>query len=177
MKTWLIRGLVVAILVFGGATFGYILKAAETAPEQAKTVQATPQPLTVDELLRLVNEERAKVGVKPLRLNDNMMMTAQWKAQDMDTRNYFSHWPETIDGKSNSEKYTVNLEMRKLLAADCVESSENIYQQTPTVTSESALKGWMDSKPHREALLDPKYESTGFGIAGYKVVEHFCDES
>lgn len=65
-------------------------------------------------------------------------------------------------------------EMNELLVSACSKSSENIYWGRATNTTQGALNWWMNSKPHHDAILNSEYTLTGFGIAGNKVVEHFC---
>lgn len=136
------------------------------APVQ--TVQRV-EPPTVDELFRLVNEERAKVGVAPLVLDPLLNQSAQMKAQDMLDRNYFTHTDPTT-GKNNGLDYAL------AIGKQCTWISENISWGENENTSQSAMIGWKNSKPHYTAMIDPRYESTGFGIAGNKIAEHFCDE-
>lgn len=199
LKRYAKYALVALFVVYLGAVGYDITKTPENASEQPKQAVAAPvveqQPPTVEELLRLVNEERAKVGVKPLKLNKAKMVTAQWKADDMYKNNYFSHYPPVIDGKPNTQKVTLNHEMAELTRKACVESSENIVAHN---TSSGAISWWLNSKPHREAMQDSKYESTGIGIRyvkripgskvesskpfsgdlkeSYLIVQHFCDE-
>lgn len=178
MKRKLVAGLVATFLLIVSLTAAQELNRPQTASEQPSVVVSQPvvSPPTVDELLRLVNEERAKVGVKPLRLDPLLNKSAQWKSDDMVNRNYFGHWPETMDGKPNTEKYTMNLELRIAVGRMCVSSSENISWGDKVNTSESAMVGWINSEPHYKAMVDPRYESTGIGISGNKIAQHFCDE-
>lgn len=136
----------------------------------AQQPTVAPPPPTADELLRLVNEERAKVGVAPLKINLDVQKSAQLKADDMHKNHYFGHiMPST--GK------VLNKEMDMLLSTNCIDSSENIYKQIPHATSVEAVEWWMHSPPHKKAELDPRYESVGFGISNNQiVVQHFCDE-
>lgn len=161
-------------VVFLGALAYDVTKNPVSAPEQPKMAVAAPvieQPPTVEELLRLVNEERARVGVKPLKLDPLLNKSAQYKAQDMIDRNYFAHKAPGTDRNNG-------LDYAEQLGVDCVYISENIsWADKGENTSESAMIGWMNSKPHREALQDSRYESTGIGISGNKIVQHFCDEN
>lgn len=174
----LIVSTVVLALIAGGAGFTVWANTPSEVPKAAITTDQ-PQPPTKEELLRLVNEERAKAGVAPLALSDNIQLTAQWKADDMLNRNYFGHFPETMDGQPNTENNTVNKEMRDLLGKSCLSSSENISTAHGFVNhAKGAIKGWVESPPHYKAMVDPSYESIGFGVSNdyVKIVAHFCDE-
>lgn len=141
----------------------------ETLITQETPVQAVelPKP-TVEELYRLTNEERVKAGVKPLELNPLLNKSAQMKADDMLANNYFDHVNPTT-GK-NGPTYVMDV------GADCYYQSENL---SADLTSEGALVDWRGSEPHYGAIISPRYDSTGFGIAKgsdyYYVVQHFCD--
>lgn len=125
-----------------------------------ETVSATHQP-DVYELWQLTNEERAKVGVAPLALDDRLNGSAQAKADELARTNHFEH--VAPDGKRGIT-YIPATEM------GCVYVSENLAMNDPT-----PVDGWMSSPAHRAALLDGRYDSVGFGIAGVYVVQHFCD--
>ena len=165
---------VLSLLIIGGGTFAvYTANRPQTAP--VASVQPVKTPPTVPELLKLVNAERAKVGVAPLTIDENMMTTAQWKSDDMHNRGYLSHWPATIDGQPNTKKYTVDKDMRRLLDQTCTESSENYYYEMPMATSTEAMSWWEHSAPHIAAIKNARYTKTGFGISANQiVVEHFC---
>ncbi len=98
-------------------------------------------------------------------------MSAQYKANDMHTRHYFSHEdPKT--GKDNG------LDMIQETGIPCVYISENFTgndDYTP-ITLDSSMNSWIHSKPHYQAMVDPRYTLTGFGIEDDVVVEHFYHE-
>ena len=137
-------------------------------------------PADPQEILELVNQERARIGVAPLVMDENVQKSAQLKANDMITKDYRQH---IIPGLG--DMYTQ--EMRYLIyqRAKCSHSSENYYtgayhpkSDVFVSTSREAFNGWMSSKPHREAIQDPKYKKTGFGVSTNNTtlvaVQHFC---
>ena len=128
------------------------------------------------ELLELVNDERSKAGVAELRPDSLLTRSAQWKADDMVRYDYFGHI-KPGETNNNGLEYLNSIDTGKL----CSWVSENISEVSgvsSVTTSRLVLQSWMGSEKHREALLDPKYSLTGFGISGssgdYKIVEHFC---
>lgn len=157
--------------MFGATVF------ASTHQSQEPVQQAYTGPveldLNKDNLLKLVNEERAKNGAEPLKLDATLNQSAQWKADDMAEFKYFSH-------KKPGEKLMNGLEY--LDARDdgrCTYISENLHEENDYyVSATSSVNGWISSKPHHEAMIDPEYTLTGFGYATAdgktKVVEHFC---
>ena len=125
---------------------------------------------TPEELLQLVNEERAKVGVAPLAIDQNVQIAAQLKADDMTIRNYRSHYlpedPQTI----------LTPEMQSYIDASCVVGSKNLFhhRDNTTVTAQRAVPSLMTSEAHRNAILNPSYTKTGFGVTDKVIVQHFC---
>lgn len=70
------------------------------AQEQAESKYDVGPP-DAQEMLELVNQERAKVGVAPLRLDERLNASAQEKADDMQNRDYYDHKsPDSIEGYS-----------------------------------------------------------------------------
>lgn len=130
-------------------------------------VPVKPTSPTREELLKLVNEERAKVNVAPLTIDPLLEQSAQWKADDMTNNNYFGYARpgETIDN---------GLEYLDSLGPNCVYIGENISWGKDKNTSQSAMASWINSQSHYETMVDPEFTTTGFGISGDKIVQHFC---
>ena len=149
--------------------------AAGVAQEQAESKYDVGPP-DAQEMLELVNQERAKVGVAPLRLDERLNASAQEKADDMQNRGYYDHKsPDRIEGYSLVFKHMQNR---------CRYASENLAKVSTADgkigNSRFTIDNWMRStKGHREAILDAKYSLVGFGISkqGYDliVVQHFCE--
>lgn len=139
------------------------VKTAQTAPQ---TVTQTPKPPTVNELLKLVNLERKKVGVAPLVINAKMTESAQRKVEQLNN----DGWGKTphVD-KNGVHGYTYAHE------ADprCVKIGENLL--TDAYTAKEGVYWWVASKPHYEAMINPAFDSTGFAIKNGYIVEHFCN--
>jgi hypothetical protein len=92
--------------------------------------------------------------VASLSLNGQLDAAAQAKANDMATRNYWSHY--TPDGNPpwvfvSAQGYAY----QKL--------GENLA--TGFNDEQATINGWMASPPHRENLLDPAFSDVGFGFA------------
>lgn len=149
--------------------------AAGVAQEQAESKYDVGPP-DAQEMLELVNQERTKVGVAPLRLDERLNASAQEKADDMQNRDYYDHKsPDSIEGYSLVFKHMQNR---------CRYASENLAKVSTADgkigNSRFTIDNWMRStKGHREAILDAKYSLVGFGISkqGYDliVVQHFCE--
>jgi uncharacterized protein YkwD len=136
---------------------------------QSQPVVKTPEviPLDPNKILELVNIERAKVGVAPLVSDPRLVATAQARADDMVARNYFAHRdPITNENMVKAQPF-------------CVYTSENIVwikYQTPAEDNQESVDWWMNSKPHREAMLNNSNSLVGIAINSQKVVMHLCQQ-
>ncbi|MEC0183945.1 CAP domain-containing protein [Paenibacillus peoriae] len=106
------------------------------------------------EVVKLVNNERSKNGLKPLTSDAKLTEVALAKAKDMSTNNYFDH---------TSPTYGSPFDMMKKFGVSYTYAGENIAmgQQTP----QAVMKDWMNSQGHRENILKPEY--TQIGVAYY----------
>lgn len=141
------------------------------APAQPQTKPTIKTPATSESLLTRVNEERAKIGVAPLVVDEGVQKSAQLKSDDMVARNYRSHYlPE-------NPKATLTQEMYSYIEPVCSSSGENYtsgQNGNQLMSTEQAINAWLNSPPHKAAILDSKYTKTGFGVSESVVVQHFC---
>lgn len=103
-------------------------------------------------VLLQVNQERAKVGLKPLVMDWELARVARTKSQDMAAKNYFSH---------QSPTYGSPFEMMKQFGIQYKTAGENIAsgQTTPN----DVMIAWMNSQGHRANILKPDYTHLGVG--------------
>jgi uncharacterized protein YkwD len=135
------------------------------------TVYSHVNTPTKPEIFRLVNAERAKVGAPDLKEDPKLNASAQMKADDMVKYGYFDHISPSTSPYAGQQGYT----LIDSVGANCVYRSENIHQGTIVFNrSEDVVWRWMNSKAHKDALLDKRYTLTGIGISGNYVVQHFC---
>ena len=131
---------------------------------------STELPKSQERLLNLLNNEREKHGAAPLTIETKLMESAQWKADKMLRTGNNAHIdPET--GKNDGLVYLTSLR------PPCSIIGENLSWSTDkayTLTSEDAVYWWMDSTPHRQAILNSRYVSVGFGVTDHTIVAHFC---
>jgi len=106
------------------------------------------------EVIRLVNVERAKVGLKPLSENVKLSKVARIKSQDMINKKYFSHYSPT---------YGSPFDMMKKFGIRFTAAGENIAmgQKTPM----EVMNAWMNSAGHRRNILNPNFTQIGVGVA------------
>lgn len=105
-----------------------------------------------NEVIRLVNEQRVKNGLKELQADWELSRVARFKSQDMKDNNYFSH---------TSPIYGSPFEMIKNFGISYRSAGENIArgQRTP----QAVVNGWMNSSGHRANILNSTYTKIGVG--------------
>lgn len=158
--------LVLAIAVFGVANRQNKLSDKSTVSKSVSTTPE-PKPLTAEGLYEETNKERLKAGVSTLKLNTLLNESASLKAKELQKEG----WDKTPHVNNNGKQgYTYTIDV----GANCIYSSENLLVNAKSL--QDGFNWWMNSKPHRKAILDPRYESVGFAIVDKYVVQHFCDE-
>ncbi len=105
-------------------------------------------------LLSSTNVEREQNALHSLTLNPTLSQAAQAKANDMITRNYWSH--VTPDGQ---EPWVFINQTGYLYQAAGENLAYGFADNMSTVT------GWMNSPGHRANILNGTYSEVGFGIA------------
>lgn len=141
------------------------------------TSGSTQQQVVVpaaSEILKIVNDERGKSGARLLTVSDKLNQSAQRKADDMAKYNYLDH----ISPNDNKHGY----EYIGDTGTSCKSNSENLaWDWGENTHARPLVDRWMNSPAHKSAMLDPKYNSTGFGVSVMPdkktvvVVEHFCE--
>ncbi|MDF2591658.1 MAG: uncharacterized protein K0S75_1124 [Clostridia bacterium] len=115
-------------------------------------------------ILMLANAERAKIGIQPLKLNSALCKLAESKSQEMVERNYFSHQsPDRGSAfdmmRSNGINYTV--------------AGENL---AIVQNADHAHIAWMNSKTHKENILNPNFTEIGIGICSKGNNSYVCTQ-
>jgi len=105
-----------------------------------------------EEMLRLVNAEREKNNLAPLRMNEALRRAAREHSAEMVKLKYFSH---------DSPKGSTPFDRIKATGLTYVTAGENIAY-APTVAQ--AHHGLMKSKGHRENILRSSFTEIGIGI-------------
>ena len=109
--------------------------------------------------LCLLNAERARVGVGPLRYDARLEAASQAHSDDMVRRHFFEH--DTPDGVEPYERM-----LAAGYAATNAFTGENIaWGEGAESSPVEIMDSWMHSPPHREAILHPQYAEVGVGVA------------
>jgi uncharacterized YkwD family protein/spore coat assembly protein SafA len=107
-----------------------------------------------NQVIVLVNKERAKRGLQTLTQNWQLSRVARYKSQDMINKNYFSH---------TSPTYGSPFVMMEHFGIRFSAAGENIAMGQPT--PQSVMTAWMNSPGHRSNILSPAYTQIGVGAA------------
>ncbi|MEU2774284.1 CAP domain-containing protein [Streptomyces sp. NPDC007162] len=119
----------------------------------------TAAPITVSEaaaaeaeVLKLVNQERTKVGCSPLSANSSLTGLAESFSADMAARNFFDHTDP--DGKTPWD--------RAAAAGISNLGGENIARGQ--ATAQDVMDAWMNSEGHRANILNCDFKTLGVGV-------------
>ncbi|SHF12673.1 CAP domain-containing protein [Desulforamulus putei] len=134
-------------------------------PQQPASFMNELQQQVVD----LVNIERAKYGLKPLAAKQDLTDVAMLKAQDMYKNRYFSH---------TSPTYGSPFDMMRKFGIYYTAAGENIAMGQKTAAQ--VMQDWMNSPGHRANILNSNYNEIGVGVYqsytgyGYIWVQEFA---
>lgn len=122
-----------------------LLGPAATAP--------TNNEILVSQVLKLINERRARIGLNELTLNPVLTQMAEKYSAQMIERNFFAH--EDPDGQGPGERAYkegyVFLSVGENLAAG-------------QETAEQVVAEWMASAEHRDMILGTQWQQIGIGV-------------
>jgi len=147
-----VLALLTALALFCGAYAAPAAAAVDAAPAAA----AVDTAAYAAEVVRLVNEERAKVGAAPLASsNSKLSAAAQKRAQE--AAGYFSHTrPDGTEWETVLPEYGIQF------PADYTAWGENLAggQKTPA----EVVQAWMGSEGHKKNILKTSYNWIGVGV-------------
>ncbi len=139
-------------------------QAAESAPQARQSVAADnwlylpliTKPNTLhpfeQEVLDLVNQERAGAGCNPLTANEKLVAAARGHSDDMAINDFFSHTGS--DGSSAGDRISRE-------GYDWSRYGENIA--AGYTSPASVMNGWMNSPGHRANILNCAFTEIGIG--------------
>ncbi|MFD0697745.1 CAP domain-containing protein [Paenibacillus sp. GCM10027628] len=126
------------------------------------TNNVNSQSSYADQVVSLVNQERAKAGLNPLTMDKSLSVMALDKAKDMYNNHYFDH---------TSPTYGSPFDMMTSYGIQYGYAGENIAmgQKTP----QEVMQAWMNSTGHRENILSPNYTKIGVSFYNNEWVQEF----
>lgn len=115
-------------------------------------------PEAEQELVRLLNAERASAGLVALRLDARLTAIARARSADMVAKGYFSHTQP--DGRKVFDLLTAR-SIKWYAAGEII-----AWNNWPTLTdsASNARDGWMGSPSHRSIVMSGSYNYFGIGL-------------
>lgn len=147
---------------------------AKPAPTAAPVATAKPAPATVaaagntasasyaQQIVSLVNKERAAAGISAVSGLDSLNKVAAAKATDMRANNYFSH---------TSPTYGSPFDMMASFGVTYRAAGENIAMGQRS--AEEVMTAWMNSPGHRANILNKDFNYIGVGFDNNYWVQEF----
>jgi uncharacterized membrane protein required for colicin V production len=127
------------------------LKEDESVDLPFRTTQAAPDPEAEAAMLHLVNVERRRRGLEPLRPDERLRQAARRHSRDMLARGYFSH--HSPDGQGPFDRL-------QAAGVHYVNAGENLAFAPDVQTAHAGL---MESPGHRANILRPTFGRVGIG--------------
>lgn len=109
--------------------------------------------ISPEKIVELTNQERAKAGVGPLKINSLLSEAAQRKAGDMFA---FDYWAHNSPSGRDPWSFFKEVGYRYLYAG------ENLARDFSS--PEAVVSAWMASPTHRDNILNPKYQEIGISV-------------
>ncbi len=138
-----------------GQEFPFTPVAGYATPDQEGCYVPDNEAELVEEVIRLVNEERAKHGLGPVTTNTTLASVAGGYACTMIAEEFFAHYhPDTGEGpgeRATQAGYSYRAVGENLAAG----------QKTPS----EVMRDWMNStQGHRENILNPMWTHIGVAV-------------
>lgn len=149
------------LIITGGTTLFYYLKANSISlipkydSSKPSFFQNTDPVISNDQIFNLVNEERTKINLKQLKINQKLVEAAQLRANDILSTGDWSH-------EAPHSGLTYNKAMSEV-KYDNSKKGENLakdYRDTNSIVA-----AWMKSPSHKDNIVDPLYQETGVATA------------
>jgi len=139
---------------YTGSVSGVVQPTPTVAPVVPSTsVQATSTTADEQQMIELINQDRARNGLPALKVDLRLVTAARQKSEDIKANNYFTH-------VSPNFGYTASL--FPAMGLNVNYWAENVGAQMTVEAAEAALE--MDI-PHQQNILDPNINYVGVGIA------------
>lgn len=144
------------VLFFIFFTFIFSIILSITSKATAAEIESADKIVTISdeeqEVLNLINEYRKENGLEDLTIDEKLQEAAKIKAEDLVENNYFSHTSPTLGTpfelmKSQGIRYKI--------------AGENL---AGNISSQKAVEAWINSKDHRENILEKKFHKTGIFV-------------
>lgn len=119
---------------------------------QKINIPTKEQASVEQEVIKLINIERANAGLPALKDDWELARVAEAKSQDMHDKNYFDH---------TSPTYGSPFDMMKAYGVTYKAAGENIAKGQQSAAD--VVKAWMNSEGHRANILNKNFTHIGVG--------------
>lgn len=135
---------------------GCFTTAASSAGVEGATPCVTPEDTErmADQVLQLVNLERAEADLPPVTRNDSLARIADDYACQMIAENFFGH-TDPITGHGPGDRAVVGKYRFYAIGENLAAGQQ---------TAAEVMKVWMDSPSHRDIILDEKWSEVGISV-------------
>jgi uncharacterized protein YkwD len=125
------------------------------------SVRASTADRVDDAVLCLINAERRKHGLRPLKGNARLRRAADRHSGDMVSRHYFAH-----QSPSGGDVVSRARAARYITPRKAWQVAENIAWGSGRLGTPSAIvEAWMNSAGHRANILDGGLREAGVGVS------------
>ncbi|MGE6517497.1 SafA/ExsA family spore coat assembly protein [Lysinibacillus sphaericus] len=121
-------------------------------PGQKINIPTKEQVTVEQEVVKLVNAERAKASLSALKEDWELSRVAKYKSQDMHDKKYFDH---------TSPTYGTPFTMMKNFGISYKSAGENIAKGQRSAAE--VVKAWMNSEGHRANIMSKNFTHIGVG--------------
>lgn len=127
----------------------------------ASSILQSTATLTDDEqaFVRLVNEERAKKGLRELTIDPVLVAAARQHSREMAQLGYFDHYSPVQGMRSPLDRYAVALGTRRFT---CTVGENLFYSSRRDVNL--GHRSLMNSPGHRANIMADDYRAIGVGV-------------
>jgi uncharacterized protein YkwD len=139
------------------AVAGLSMLVTQCAPQQCAPAPApapAPSGSVAQQIVSLVNQERAKVGAGPVALHPAISNAAQGQSNYQAAANTMTH--AGAGGTDAGDRIAANGYAWRVWG-------ENVASGQPDAAS--VMQAWMNSDGHRKNILDPRFTDLGVGLA------------
>jgi uncharacterized YkwD family protein len=121
-------------------------------PGQKINLEVNAEFSQEQEVIKLVNEERANAGLPALKYDWELARVAKYKSNDMKDEGYFSH---------DSPVYGSPFTMMQNFGINYTSAGENIARGQGS--AEQVVNAWMNSSGHRANIMSSNFTHIGVG--------------
>jgi uncharacterized protein YkwD len=153
-----VRLFAAAALLVSGSALVFPIPAASSSCAGVEAEAQVLSPTQLESRITcLINEERAKAGLRSVRYSGRLQQAALSHSQDMVRRGYFGH--TSPSGKTFVDRITAAGYTRG--ARRWLLGENLVWGRGPGSTPQAMVDDWMGSPPHRANLLRARFREIG----------------